>query len=971
MAALPFAGERFDVVLCLEGIEHVCRSEACHFLSEARRVLRPGGLLVLTAPCLRDGKHSGNPYHLYEFAVGELEKLVERWFDIESTEASPEPEPGIRLVCRRRPEARVARPSSPFATDMISRALAWLRTMQEAAAFRFSNQSPPTLISTAVAVLVLEGAGELDSVPDVDRLSIVQYLRDCQDPDTGLFLDPLVKRFPIESADHNREYFDYQCTYFALQALDALGVRPAHSLRFLDSFVPAAAVRWLDELDWSNPWLESNRVMFVLASLIHRAEVEDNATAPVVFHSMLDWLDRAQDPRTGFWWEPGKTSVLNAMAGAFHFLPFFHYVNRPVTHMSKLASACLALQHADAMFAPGPGGGACEDMDAICILAMIASEPNPQPAAYKRALIRAFWAIWNLQTPGGGFPYAGRPTGETYRFGGWAGMEAQVGGGDVFATWFRLTSLAMISRLYPEDLPQLGQWRFRRWPALGYFPGFKERGTDHHALWARPFRKACSSVAAGNPRVTVVVPCHNLGAYLFEAIQSVLDQEEIAAEIIVIDDGSKDEFTSWYVRNLRAPGLRTIYAHFGNVAAARNSAIEAAAGEYICCLDADDRLKPGFLRRTVQVLGAQPSTGFVSCHYETFDEESATYRMNSCRLPDMLARNEAAVVSLFRKAAWRKVGGYSTALTGMHDWDFWIAILEAGYDGAVVPEVLFEYRKRRGSMYTVTSGADNFVRLVSTIVARHRATYERWFVDVLRLKTRDFIELLHIRDRETRVHAEKTASLERQVAQLNLALDDASASTKLIEEARDWWRRNSESWQAAAERHGAECARLQMDLQSSRHAAHLSGLEGEFIAESSQAKQNPAMLRGHLDAELRLPLNLFEGGFWGPSVLFLLGFQEVRSKLKNLALWRRLVQDSTASRFWRRHFSPGWYLSRNADVGRAGVAPHLHFLLQGFSEGRDPGPDFSCSEYLLARPDVAAAGLNPLLHYALFGRRNQ
>lgn len=45
--------------------------------------------------------------------------------------------------------------------------------------------------------------------------------------------------------------------------------RPAHPLRFLDTFTPATAREWLEKLDWRNPWLESNRVMFVLAGLIY------------------------------------------------------------------------------------------------------------------------------------------------------------------------------------------------------------------------------------------------------------------------------------------------------------------------------------------------------------------------------------------------------------------------------------------------------------------------------------------------------------------------------------------------------------------------------------------------------------------------------------------------------------------------------------------------------------------------------
>ena len=46
----------------------------------------------------------------------------------------------------------------------------------------------------------------------------------------------------------------------------------------------------------------------------------------------------------------------------------------------------------------------------------------------------------------------------------------------------------------------------------------------------------------------------------------------------------------------------------------------------------------------------------------------------------------------------------------------------------------------------------------------------------------------------------------------------------------------------------------------------------------------------------------------------------------------------------------------------------LHYLLQGWREGRDPGRFFSTTDYLGRNPDVAAAGVNPLIHYESCGR---
>ena len=64
---------------------------------------------------------------------------------------------------------------------------------------------------------------------------------------------------------------------------------------------------------------------------------------------------------------------------------------------------------------------------------------------------------------------------------------------------------------------------------------------------------------------------------------------------------------------------------------------------------------------------------------------------------------------------------------------------------------------------------------------------------------------------------------------------------------------------------------------------------------------------------------------------------------------------------------PSWYLARNADVAMAGMDPVLHYLTDGWREGRSPGPAFDGEAYLAANPDVKTAGLNPLVHFQQFG----
>jgi ubiquinone/menaquinone biosynthesis C-methylase UbiE len=83
MGKLDFEDRSFDVVSCLEGIEHVPVEIGKKFLDESERILRPGGILLLSSPFCRTKAHSGNPYHIHEYQPNEIKSIVSKLFSIE------------------------------------------------------------------------------------------------------------------------------------------------------------------------------------------------------------------------------------------------------------------------------------------------------------------------------------------------------------------------------------------------------------------------------------------------------------------------------------------------------------------------------------------------------------------------------------------------------------------------------------------------------------------------------------------------------------------------------------------------------------------------------------------------------------------------------------------------------------------------------------------------------------------------
>lgn len=83
MDALAFPDAAFDVVCCLEGIEHVSPEVGRAFLGEVHRVLVSGGTLLLSSPYCKMRAHSGNPHHVHEYAPAEIRQAVEKRFSID------------------------------------------------------------------------------------------------------------------------------------------------------------------------------------------------------------------------------------------------------------------------------------------------------------------------------------------------------------------------------------------------------------------------------------------------------------------------------------------------------------------------------------------------------------------------------------------------------------------------------------------------------------------------------------------------------------------------------------------------------------------------------------------------------------------------------------------------------------------------------------------------------------------------
>ncbi|MBF2097683.1 MAG: glycosyltransferase family 2 protein [Gloeomargaritaceae cyanobacterium C42_A2020_066] len=120
-----------------------------------------------------------------------------------------------------------------------------------------------------------------------------------------------------------------------------------------------------------------------------------------------------------------------------------------------------------------------------------------------------------------------------------------------------------------------------------------------------------------SPLVSVLIPAYNAERYLAETLESVLAQTWRNLEIIVVNDGSRDN-TLAVARRYESPRVRVVDQENRGQSASENVCLDLAQGDFIQYLDADDLLAPDKIERQLDLLGHEPSDWIATCAWARF-----------------------------------------------------------------------------------------------------------------------------------------------------------------------------------------------------------------------------------------------------------------------------------------------------------------------------------------------------------------
>jgi glycosyltransferase involved in cell wall biosynthesis len=202
------------------------------------------------------------------------------------------------------------------------------------------------------------------------------------------------------------------------------------------------------------------------------------------------------------------------------------------------------------------------------------------------------------------------------------------------------------------------------------------------------------------PSVSVVVPVFDAQQFLPAALESILSQTLSDWELIAIDDGSTDRSLA-ILRSFAAKDsrIRIISRENRGIERTLNEGIELAGGEFIARMDADDIAMPERLALQLEFMRAHKDVVLLGGGYlliDSWGRELTTRRPptnNSDLQKQLLGGQNPFCHSLviMRRAAVKRVGGYSTDLPAGEDIDLWLRMGEIG-QVACLDRVLLKYR---------------------------------------------------------------------------------------------------------------------------------------------------------------------------------------------------------------------------------------------------------------------------------------
>jgi len=208
------------------------------------------------------------------------------------------------------------------------------------------------------------------------------------------------------------------------------------------------------------------------------------------------------------------------------------------------------------------------------------------------------------------------------------------------------------------------------------------------------------------PLVSIITPIYNYGLMFEKTLQSIFESTYKNLEIIIINDGSSDDYVKTKLSHLEShPNITVIHQENMGPSEARNNGIRKSIGQFILPLDSDDMIYPDYIQSCVSILKNNKKISPVYCDTHHVGQIQGVEQRPEWSL-DRLKQGPFIVnCSMFHRESFDICNGYDTNLFGWEDYDLWVRMALSGFSGKRIPKPLFIYfhHEKDGTVSTVAN----------------------------------------------------------------------------------------------------------------------------------------------------------------------------------------------------------------------------------------------------------------------------
>ncbi len=214
-------------------------------------------------------------------------------------------------------------------------------------------------------------------------------------------------------------------------------------------------------------------------------------------------------------------------------------------------------------------------------------------------------------------------------------------------------------------------------------------------------------------KISIIIPAYNCSKTINSCLQSVFNQTFSDFEVIVVNDGSKDDLK--IAMRLWMDKVKYIEQENKGAPSARNRGFTESSGEFVIFLDADIIAKPSMLAKLYKKLEESPKFSYAYSSFLWGWKKFKLWNFDEEKLKQIPYIHTSALIRR------EHFPGFDPNLKKFQDWDLWLTMLKKGHKGIWVDEILFKVTAEG----TMSSWLPKFAYRLPFLKSKHKDKYEK------------------------------------------------------------------------------------------------------------------------------------------------------------------------------------------------------------------------------------------------------